>query len=159
MEGKKTMKALIVYYSFYRNNTEKIARIFAGKLAADLVNLKDSYDIKAGEYDVIGFGSGVYRESVSPRLNDAIRKLDLKDKRVFVFTTSGVGMRYYNKRTISLLKSRGAICKGSFSCKGSFTSREFSSNKIFEAMSRFSTGHPDKKDIKKAESFIEKLEL
>ena len=35
------MKSLIIYCSDYKNNTEKIARIFAKKLDCELINIKD----------------------------------------------------------------------------------------------------------------------
>ena len=62
------MKSLIIYYSDYKQNTEKIARIFADKLNAELINISDISDIDVENYDLIGFGSGVYRESLSLKL-------------------------------------------------------------------------------------------
>jgi flavodoxin len=153
------MKALIVYSSDYNNNTEKIAKVFAKKINADLINLKNSKDIKVDSYDLIGFGSGVYRESMAPKLFNLAEKLNLKGKNVFVFSTSGVGMKFYNNKLIRLLESKEAVCKGSFACKGSFVSKDFSDNKIFEVMSKFAVGHPNDKDLVKAERFISKVVL
>ncbi|WP_281350135.1 hypothetical protein [Alkalibaculum sporogenes] len=39
------MKSLIVYCSEYKNNTEKIAQIFAKKANSDLINIRDFNDI------------------------------------------------------------------------------------------------------------------
>lgn len=151
------LRCLIIYTSTYRGNTEKIAKIFADEINADLFNLKNNNDINLQEYDLIGFGSGVYKESISPKLKNFVDKLNLESKNVFVFSTSGVGLKFYNKKLEKLLKLKGANCKGSFSCKGSFDSREFSDNKIFEFMSRFSQGHPNTNDIMKAKKFIIEL--
>ena len=151
------MKCLIVYYSTYKKHTEKIAEVFAKKVNADLADLKNSWSIEIDKYDLIGFGSGVYRESMATQLFNYVEKLNLKGKDVFVFSTSGIGKRFYNKKLIKVLESKGAICRGSFACKGSFVSREFSDNKIFEIMSRFSQGHPNAKDFCKAARFIEKI--
>ena len=151
------MKALIIYCSEYRNNTEKIARIFAEKTRCELMNIKDVQDINTGNYNLIGFGSGVYRESLSLKLFRLVERLNLKDKNVFVFSTSGVGMKFYNWSLIKLLKSKGAIIKGSFACKGSFDAKEFTQKKIFDIMGRLSKGHPNEKDIEKAQRFIMKL--
>ncbi len=148
------MKSLIIYSSDYKNNTGKISQVFAEKIGSDLVNLRNSHDINIENYDLIGFGSGVYKESLSPKLYRVVEKLNLKGKNVFVFSTSGVGMKYYNNRLIKLLESKGAIIKGSFACKGSFTAKDFSNNKIFAFMDRLSQGHPNHKDFKKAEKFI-----
>lgn len=120
------MKVLIIYCSDYKNNTEKIAKIFAEKVDCDLINIKDNRDIKIENYDLIGFGSGVYRESLSPKIRTLVENLNVKEKNVFVFSTSGIGMRFYNNGLIKLLESKGAINKGSFACKGSFIAKEFS---------------------------------
>lgn len=153
------MKSLIIYCSTYKNHTEKIAEVLAKNINADLINLKNSKDIKIDSYDLIGFGSGVYKESMAPQLFNAVEKLNFRDKNVFVFSTSGVGMKFYNNSLIKLLESKGAKCRGSFACKGSFVSRDFSDNKIFEFMSKFAQGHPNLKDFRKAEKFIEKVVL
>jgi flavodoxin len=151
------MKALIIYCSTYKKHTEKVAEVFSKKINADLMNVKNSKDITIDNYDLIGFGSGVYKESMSPQIFSLVEKLNLKEKDVFVFSTSGVGIKFYNNSLIKLLESKGAKCKGSFACKGSFVSRDFSDNKIFEIMSRFAEGHPNHKDLGKAEDFIEKV--
>lgn len=157
MRGETTMKTLIVYCSEYKHNTEKIARIFAEKTNCDLLNIKDAQDIKIEEYKLVGFGSGVYRENLSPKVFRLADKLNLKGKNVFVFSTSGVGMKFYNNSFVKLVESKGAINKGSFACKGNFVAREFTDVRIFDIMGRLSQGHPNDKDIKKAERFIVKV--
>jgi flavodoxin len=151
------MKALIIYCSDYKNNTEKIARIFADKMNCELVNIKNANDINIERYDLVGFGSGVYRESLSPKVLKLVEKLDLKGKYVFVFSTSGVGMKFYNNRLIKVLRSNGAINIGSFACKGSFIASEFTKLKIFDIMGRLSGGHPNNKDFNKADRFIKRV--
>ncbi len=151
------MKSLIVYCSEYKNNTERIARIFAGKIDCELINIKNASDINIENYDLIGFGSGVYRESLSRKMFKLVDKLNLKDKNVFVFSTSGVGMKFYNNKLIRLLESKGAIRKGSFACKGSFIAKEFTNKKFFNFLSKLSQGHPNNRDFKEAEEFIEKV--
>lgn len=154
-QGNK-MKSLIIYYSNYNKNTEKIAKVFAEKISADLLNINESkvINIDIESYDMIGFGSGVYDESLSKVLFQEVEKLSLKGKKVFVFSTSCVGLKLYNKKLIKMLSSKGAICIGSFACKGSFV---YNDNKIFEFFSRRSLGHPNKNDIIKAEQFIENM--
>ena len=151
------MKSLIIYCSDYKNNTERIAQMFSEKINSDLINVRNFRDVDLEKYNLIGFGSGVYMEKLSPKLYKLVDKMDLKGKNVFVFSTSGVGMKFYNNSLIKLLKSKGAINKGSFACKGSFIAKEFSKNKIFDIMGRLSQGHPNIKDFKKAERFIRKI--
>lgn len=155
------MKSLILYYSDYKNNTKKIARVFANEIDAELINIKDVNNIDIKDYNLIGFGSGVYRESLSPRLFKLVDELNLRDKNVFVFSTSGIGMKFYNRKLIKFLESKRAINKGNFACKGSFCAQEVTNNKtlsfIFDIIGRLSQGHPNEKDFKKAKKFIEKV--
>lgn len=148
------MKSLIVYCSDYKHNTEKIAQIFAEKTGSELVNIRDISDINLEDYNLIGFGSGVYREDLSPKLFKLVDKLNLSGKNVFVFSTSGVGMKYYNSKLMRLLVSKGAVNKGSFACKGYFKASEFTDKRLFDIFSRLSQGHPNDKDFKEAERFI-----
>lgn len=150
------MKSLIVYCSDYKNNTETIARIFAEKTNCELIKIRDVdvSDINIENYNLIGFGSGVYRESLSPMVFRLVDKLNLRGKNVFVFSTSGVGMKFYNDSLIKLLESKGAINKGSFACKGNFIAKEITNKKLFDIMGRLSQGHPNDKDFEKAERFI-----
>jgi flavodoxin len=148
------MKSLIIYYSHYKGNTEKIARVFAKEIDSELMNIKDIDCVDTTDFNLIGFGSGVYRESMSPKLFRLVEKLNLRDKNVFVFSTNGVGMKFYNKRLTKLLESKGAINKGSFVCKGSFIAQEFTNNKLFHIIGGLSQGHPNDNDFKKAKEFI-----
>lgn len=151
------MKSLIVYYSTYNNNTEKIAKVMAEKINADLFDLKKTKDINIDQYDLIGFGSGIYKESMSPQIYKRVEELDFKNKDIFVFSTSGVGMKFYNNKLKKLLEDKGARCRGSFACKGAFVSRDFSDVKIFEIMSKYAKDHPNHKDSVNAAKFIEKV--
>nr|WP_207750661.1 flavodoxin family protein [Anaeromonas gelatinilytica] len=148
---------MIIYCSEYKSNTKKIARIFAEKIDSDLISIKDIDDVDIDNYNLIGFGSGVYREKLSPKLFRLVDKLNLRGKNVFVFSTSGIGMGFYNNKLIKILISKGAINRGSFACKGSFLRRESTNNKIFDIIGRLSQGHPNDKDFEKAERFIEKI--
>ncbi|KGK82241.1 flavodoxin domain-containing protein [Clostridium sp. HMP27] len=153
------MKSLIIYCSNYKKNTEKIAKIFAEKSNSELINIKDIDNVDIESYDLIGFGSGVYKESMSPKIFKFADKLNVRGKNIFVFSTSGIGMKFYNNKLIKLLVSKGAINKGSFACKGSFVAKEFTNIKLFDIIGRLSQGHPNDKDLRKAEEFIEKVLL
>ncbi|WP_312651902.1 flavodoxin domain-containing protein [Proteiniclasticum sp.] len=148
------MKVLIIYSSHYKGNTEKIAERFSEKADCDLINIKDNGPIHTEKYDLIGFGSGVYKESTAPRLVKIISQLELEGKPVFVFSTSGVGIKSYNRSLIHALEMKGAKVRGSFSCKGSFVAKEFTDVRIFALMSRLAKGHPNNRDYKEAEKFM-----
>lgn len=151
------MKTLIIYLSSYHKNTEKIAKVFSDKMNADRFNLKDAPALEMDTYDLIGFGSGVYYEKMSPKLLNYVEKLNLTGKDVFVFSTSGAGMKLYNHKLIHVLKAKGARCRGSFACKGSCVTKDFSENGMFEIFAKFAEGHPNEKDCCRAEKFMEKV--
>ena len=51
------MKSIIIYCSDYKNNTEKVARIFSEKMDSELVNIRNITDVDIENYNLIGFGS------------------------------------------------------------------------------------------------------
>lgn len=62
-KGIEFMRTLIIYCSDYKNNTQKVASKFNEEIDCDLINVKDAIDINLENYDLIGFGSGVYMET------------------------------------------------------------------------------------------------
>lgn len=145
------MKALIIYSSVHHGNTKKIAEAMAQELGAELLKINDKKPASIKEYDLIGFGSGIYYGKFHSKLYKLIEQLNLKDKNVFIFSTSGVGNKKYNKSLHKLLTSKGAIVKGDFSCKGYDTFGPF---KIIGGISK---GHPNEKDLENAKKFASNL--
>lgn len=145
------MKTLIVYYSAYRKNTEKIAECMAGQFNGDLVHAKDYNENDVNNYDMVGFGSGVYNQKMHPSIFKAIEKSNLQNKNSFVFSTSAVGIKKYNNDAIKLLLDKNAKVVGSFSCRGFFTT------KILDIFGGTAKGHPNNVDFKNAEKFAEKI--
>ncbi|MEA5094298.1 MAG: flavodoxin domain-containing protein [Sedimentibacter saalensis] len=145
------MKTLIVYYSAYRKNTEKIAECMAGQFNGDLVHAKDYNENDVNNYDLVGFGSGVYNQKMHPSIFKAIEKSNLQNKNTFVFSTSAVGIKKYNNDAIKLLLDKNAKVVGSFSCRGFFTT------KILDIFGGTAKGHPNNVDFQNAEKFAEKI--
>ncbi len=58
------MKTLIIYISIHHSNTERIAKAMAEILDAKLVKSNEVHINDLLEYDLIGFGSGIYLESI-----------------------------------------------------------------------------------------------
>lgn len=145
------MEALIIYYSKYKENTKRIAEIIAEVIGAELIKSENLNAIETANYDLIGFGSGVYDQKQHQSIFEAIEKLDLKNKNCFVFSTSAAGIEMYNKNAIDLLTAKGAVVKGSFSCKGFYT------NKLLKMIGGVSKGHPNNNDLTNAKNFAKKL--
>ncbi len=149
------MKTLIVYTSFHHNNTEKIARAMAGVLDADLTDPEDA-DIQ--EYDLIGFGSGIYFGKHDKRLLKLAENLSASGrKKAFVFSTSGLSDRmnifasHFHNPLKKKLQEKGFDVVGEFNCPG------FDTAGPFKVIGGVSKGRPNKEDMEKAKRFAVKM--
>jgi len=85
-----TMKTLIISVSIHHKNTEKVAKVMAVELAADLLSLDQVQSRSLAEYDLIGFGSGIYFMKHHKTLLQFVDTLPAgMGKPAFVFSTSG----------------------------------------------------------------------
>lgn len=146
------MKTLIIYESIHHGNTEKIGKIIAESINADIIKAKDVNTNILSEYDLIGFGSGIYYGKLHENILELINSLQiLYSKKAFVFSTSGQGKTKYNKSVEEKLKEKNFNVIGSFACKGYDTFGPF---KLFGGIAK---GRPDDNDFEKAKEFAEHL--
>jgi len=158
------METLIIYFSIHYGNTEKIAKAIAEVLNAELVKSSEVNVNELSKYDLIGFGSGIYFGQHDKSLLKLIDKLpDLKGKRVFIFSTSGVsnaGNFIHNIRhRISHfhVPLRKKLIKKGLNIIGEFTCRGFDTAGPFKLIGGISKGRPNEKDLQKARDFARKL--
>jgi len=148
------MKALIIYTSIHQN-TEKIARAMAEVLDAKLVKPSEIEPEELKNYDLIGFGSGIYFWQHHQNLINFVKKLPvLKNKKAFIFSTSGIR---YGKKIIhfslrKLLVKKSFQIVGEFNCPGWDT---FSFLKIFGGINK---NRPNENDLAKARNFAHLLQ-
>lgn len=150
------MKTLLVLVSYHHHNTEKIAKVFAKELDAQIktpqqVNLEELED-----YDLIGFGSGIYGGKHHADLLDLADNLpQVTDKKAFIFSTSAITGEAKVAKDHSLLKkklqSKGYVIVGEFSCKG------FNTNSFLKLFGGMNKGRPNAEDLKNAEEFASNL--
>lgn len=145
------MKTLIIYKSIHLGSTKKIAEKLAQTLNSDIkephtVNLSD-----INKYDLIGFGSGIYDSNFHQSILDLIEKLNLTDKRVFIFSTSGVIYERCHRVMKQKLVEKNAILVDEFFCKG------LNKNSFLKYFGGMNKGRPDEGDFKRAEVFAMKL--
>jgi flavodoxin len=113
------MKTLIVYASVHHQNTEKVAKVIAAELEADLVSVSHVQPGALTAYDLIGFGSGIYGEKFHQALLHFVETLPtVTEKQAFVFSTCGVGGTRWHAAFKELLVNRGFSVVGESSCKG-----------------------------------------
>jgi flavodoxin len=160
------MKSLLIVFSYHHNNTEKIAKVFAKVLDAQVKSPQETGFDELKEYDLIGFGAGIdsgkhYREL----LDFADGLPQVTDTKAFIFSTCGAPMkfmeldraeftRYVAKNHSSLrkkLQSKGYMIVDEFSCAGFNTN---SLNKLFGGINK---GRPNSEDLKHAEEFAMNL--
>jgi len=150
------MKALMVYISVHHGNTEKVARAMAKILDADLVQVKQVDAIMLEQYDLIGFGSGIYFGKHHESLLDFVDKLPVvKNKKAFIFSTSGLRkipfVHDFDKPLRKKLQRKGFDIIGEFSCRGLDTYR---ATKLVGGVNK---GRPNAEDLKQAEDFARDL--
>jgi flavodoxin len=147
------MKALIIYISVHHGNTEKVAKVMANILDAALLEVKQADASMLEQYDLIGFGSGIYFGKHHESLLDFVDKLPMmRNKKAFIFSTSGLRkirvIHNFDKPLKEKLQRKGFDIIGEFSCRGFDTSR------AAMIVGGINKGRPNAKDLKKAEDFV-----
>jgi flavodoxin len=70
-----SMKSLLVLFSYHHKNTKKIANVFARVLDAHIKTPQQINPEELQEYNLIGFGSGIYGGKHHEDLLDLADKL------------------------------------------------------------------------------------
>ncbi|HEX7467844.1 MAG TPA: flavodoxin family protein [Methanobacterium sp.] len=146
------MKVLITYNSIHRGNTEKIAKAMASAVDADLIKYDDVDGYSILDYDLIGFGSGIYYGKPNKELIEFIDKLpDVKKRKAFVFITSGKENPKYSSELEDEVLKHGFDVIGKFSCKA------FDAWGPLRLIGGINKGRPNSDDLDKAQIFIKGL--
>ncbi|HQI74319.1 MAG TPA: flavodoxin family protein [Candidatus Pacearchaeota archaeon] len=146
------MKIAIIYKSVHKGNTKKIAEAMASVMDAELFDIKN-FDIKTWDnYELIGLGSGIYFNKHHNDIIKFVKKLsDNNGKKVFVFSTSGVGSEVLNFNLKQLLEKKGCNVIGSWACKG------FDAYGPYILLGGINKNSPEESDIQKAKDFAKSL--
>ena len=150
------MKSLIIVHSYHHKNTEKIAQTMAPILNAEIKTLDHMSPDAILDYDLVGFGSGVYFGKLHKGLLEFADKLpQVNGKNAFIFSTSGRAGKSaadFHKALRSTLSSKGYTILGEFSCPGFDT---FGFLKIGGGIKK---GRPNQDDLKQAETFAQSMQ-
>ncbi|GAH36099.1 unnamed protein product [marine sediment metagenome] len=93
----------------------------AEKVGADILKAADVNLNKFEEYDIVGFGSGVYNGKLHKELSEILSKLSQQDdKKAFIFSTTGskTYSSMAHERFRPMLEEKGFEIIGEFSCLG-----------------------------------------
>ena len=150
------MKSLLVLFSYHHNNTEKIANVFAKVLDAQIKTPQQINHEELQEYDLIGFGSGIYGGKHYELLLDLADNLPkVTNRSAFIFSTSAIINKAKVAKDHSLLReklqSKGYMIVDEFSCKG------FNTNSFMKYFGGMNKGRPNAEDLKHAEEFAQNL--
>lgn len=150
------MKTLIVCKSVHHENTLRIAEVIAEELNAE-VKTPEAVDFESlPQYDLIGFGSGIYSAKHHRSLIKFVKGIQsLSGKNTFVFYTSGFTkfpvLPPFETALIDQLTKKGAQILDTFSCRGLETVGPF---RIGGGKNK---GHPDETDLNNARDFAKSL--
>lgn len=149
-------KSLLVVFSYHHNNTEKIAKVFAKVLDAQIKTPQQTNSEELQKYDLIGFGSGIDSGRHYEVLLDLADKLpQVTGKQAFIFSTSAITGEEKVAKDHSLLReklqSKGYLIVGEFGCLG------FNTNSFLKFFGGMNKGRPNVEDLKHAEEFAQNL--
>ena len=136
----------------HHGNTKKIAKVIADTMNADVIKAEDVNVNILGDYDLIGFGSGIYHGKLHKSIIEVVDSLpNVFNKKAFVFSTSGQGKVKSNDSIGDKLKEKGFNIMGSFACKG------YDTFGPFKLIGGIAKGRPNNEDFANARSFAEEL--
>ena len=105
--GVQMMKGLVVYVSISHGNTEKAAKAISEVLGADLKDAKDIDLSMISNYDIIGFGSGIFHNEFHTQHRILVSEMPTGSTRMFIFSTSGFGTTDFHTKKKKVVEDRG----------------------------------------------------
>jgi flavodoxin len=150
------MKALIIYISVHHGNTERVAKVMANILDADSLQMKQVDASMLEQYDLIGFGSGIYFGKHHKSLLDFVDMLPmLRNKKAFIFSTSGLRKIQFIHNFDKPLKEK--LQRKGFDIIGEFSYRGLDTYRATRLVGGVNKGRPNAEDLKQAEDFASGL--
>lgn len=149
------MKAIIVCTSSSHGNTRKVADAIGDVLGAKVVDPGEISPVELAEYDLVGFGSGVYFMALDKRLRAFVDAApEGQGREAFVFATSGMAepsFRPYLRNLGDQLTGKGYELVGGFACRGLDTMGPLA------LIGGLNKGRPSAEDLTSARGFAEQL--
>lgn len=143
------MKILTIVESKHQGNTLKVAKAMAREVPMTITDVKGASNYNLDDYDILGFGSGLYYGRYDKELTRFAKAINDKPRAAFVLFTSGINA--YSEKTdplVNLLKRKNKNVLGLFGCRG------HDKFIVFRIVGGLNKGHPDEADLKNARDFI-----
>ncbi len=131
-------------------------------LGAQIKSPQETEQEELDQYDLVGFGSGIYSYQHHRSLFDLADKLpQVTNRRAFVFSTTGAPIAFgesaitealeQHKPLKEKLQSKGYVIIDEFICAG------FNTNSFLRLFGGINKGRPNAEDLKHAEEFAQNL--
>jgi flavodoxin len=145
-------KAILFCYSIHHGNTRKIVDAVAERLPVRVVGVPVREEIDLGEYDIVGFASGIYMHVIGKPMTALIDSLDgLEQKDCFTMYTCGAPGNGFDAAAQDPVKAKCARYLGNWHCRG------FDTYGPFKLIGGLAKGRPNQSDIEKAVKFVRSL--
>lgn len=147
------MRSMLVVFSYHHNNTQKVAKVFADVIDAQIRTPQETGPEELQQYDLIGFGSGIYDGKHHKDLLDLADRLpSVIGKKVFLFSTSyDTRIDLIHSSLRIRLESKGYSIIDEFNCGG------FNTNSFLKYFGGLNKGRPNAEDLRRAEAFAQGL--
>lgn len=143
----------IVCVSPHHGNTAKTARAMCDAIGARLLSVEQAASGSLADYDLVGFGSGIYYARHHRTLRNLVDSLTSIPRHVFLFSTAGLPFLsgFYHWSLRRRLAARGCTVVGEFCCRGWDT---FGPLILVGGINR---SHPNALDLERAAAFVRSL--
>jgi flavodoxin len=151
-----SLKTLIIVHSYHHHNTEKVARKIASVLDAKITTPELVNPEELQEFDIIGFGSGIYNARHHRSLLDLAEKIpEVTEGMVFLFSTGALTSEKKLVKDHALLRlkleKKGYTIIDEFQCKG------YNTNSFMKYLGGMNKGRPNEDDLRNAKIFARTL--
>ena len=150
-------KTIVICKSVHHHSTARVAERIADVLGADVVSPEEVPYTSLDQYDLVGFGSGVYYGRFHEALSNWVHGLPekaLAQKPAFVFSTSGLSSlwKLWHRPFTRALARKGFDVIGEFHCRG------FDSWGPLWLAGGINRHHPDDHDLARADEFAHAMQ-
>jgi flavodoxin len=156
----QALKSLIVVFSYHHGNTGKIAKACAKVLGAEVKTPKQVRPEEIKEYDLVGFGSGIYSATFGGPILDLAGMLpQVGTTKAFLFSTYGAPVAFVGREFVEnnhtqireKMQAKGYEIIGEFGCAG------WNTNSFLKYFGGLNKGRPNAEDLKNAETFARQM--